>query len=429
VLTPEEQARGRRLIVASTCVSSAPIQIFQGSVLLLFLTSLSMDRVGIMICLSLPTLLPAVFQVPFAYWADRSGKKKLGYVGIVLMALSFLGLLAAACAAAYASKGAGRGIAVSCVLVYAVGYCLQCSGWMALIMPMIPEPMRPTFFGWLRTCYQSVTVLIGLVCSALLEWRSTAGVFDGLFAFFFVAFAAWLILFSRLPEVEKPNPSCPSLGVVLGKVIRFRAYLPFCAYAFLLSLFTGGSPILFGMIEKTFLDLSDGTVALLANLRLLGSIAGFYLGGKIVGRLGTKPMFLSCHFGFGLILFLFLWRNASGGPLVPILAVLEGLFGMVWAASSVAFTVEMYALIPPENKSLSTSVFMTLQGAGISLGAMLPAWAIRLGMFRERWDMAGVVRSDYDALLLICAALVVVVTVTLGLVPSVTGQTQWPSEK
>ena len=406
-----------------TCVSLPPLQIFQGSVLLLFLTSLSMDRVGVMVCLSLPTLLPAVFQVPFAHWADRLGKKKLGYLGIGLAAVGFLGMLAAACV----PPGPGRAIAVVGVSVFAVGICLHSSGWMALIMPMIPEPMRAAFFGWLRTSYQSVTVVIGLACSALLEWRSSPGVFGGMFAFFFAAFAVWMFMYARLPEVEKPDPTLPSLGVVLGKVIRFRAYLPFCAYAFLLALFTGGCPILFGMIEKTFLHLSDGTVALLANLRLLGSILGFYLGGKIVEKLGTKPMFLSCHFGFGAVLFLFLWRDASGGPVVPILAILEALFGLVLAASSVAFTVEMYALIPPENKSLSTSVFMTLQGAGISLGGMLPACAIRLGMFRESWSLAGVMRSDYDALLLICGTLVVVVTVTLGLVPSVTGQAQWPS--
>jgi MFS family permease len=369
--------------------------------------------------------LPAVFQVPCAYWADRLGKKKLGGPGLWLAALAFLGLLAAACA----PPGMGRVIAVVSVSVFAVGCCLYSSGWMALIMPMIPESMRATFFGWLRTSYQSITVAVGLAVSALLEWRSSPGAFGGLFAFFFVMFAVSVFIYARLPEVEKPDPTLPSLHVVLGDVIRFRAYLPFCAYAFLLALFTGGCPILFGMIEKTFLHLSDGTVTLLANLRLLGSILGFYLGGKIVAKLGTKSMFLFCHFGFGIILFLFLWRNAGGGPLVPILGSLEAMFGLVWAASSVAFTVEMYALIPPENKSLSTSVFATLQGAGIALGGMLPAWAIQLGMFREHWDFVGVVRSDYDALLLICGTLVVVVTVTLGLVPSVTGQVQGPSEK
>jgi len=214
-------------------------------------------------------------------------------------------------------------------------------------------------------------------------------------------------MYGRMPEVEKPDPMLPSLRAAIGNAIRVKSYLPFCAYAFLLALFTGGCPILFGMIEKSFLRLSDGTVMLLANLRLLGSLIGFYIGGKVVERYGTKPMFLSAHFGFGAILFLFLWRDASGGSVVTILALLEALFGILWAASSVAFIVEMYALIPPENKSLTTSMFFTLQGAGTALGGMLPAWAIQLGMFRENWTMAGAPRSDYDALLVICGTLVV----------------------
>jgi MFS family permease len=426
MLSSEEQARGRRLLVWITCVSSAPGQIFAGSVLLLFLTSLSMDRVGTMICLSLPTLVSALLLVPLAHWADRAGKKKFGFAGIGLMVASFLGL---AVVAAAAPPDFGRTAVVGLILMYAMGGCINTSGWFALIIPMIPEPVRAVFFARLRVTYQSVTVALGLACSAILEWHSSPGVFSGLFAAFLVMFVAWLILYTRLPEAEKGDPNLPAFGAALRHVVRARAYLPFCAYAFLLALFTGGCPILFGMIEKTILRLSDGTVTLLANVRLVGSILGFYLGGKIVARYGTKPMFLAAHFGFGAVMFLFLWRDAGGGPVVPILGVLEALFGLVWAASSVAFTVEMYALIPPENKSLSTSVFVTLQGTGAALGGVLPAWAIRLGMFRDTWTLGGVVRSDYDALLLICGTLVVVVAVTLGLVPSVTGRPEGPTRE
>lgn len=383
-----------------------------------------MDRVGTMVCLTLPAFFATVFQIPFAHWADRAGKKRLGYMGGGLMALAFLGLLVAA-----AQPTLGRASVVVFVSIYAIGACLHASGWFALIMPMIPEPIRATFFGRLRVTFQSVTLAVGLLCSAVLEWRSSSGVFSGLFACFLVMIALWMLIYVRLPEAEKPDPMLPPFGAALQTIIQSKAYLPFCAYAFLLALFTGGCPMLFGMIEKTVLHLSNGSVALLANLRLLGSILGFYLGAKAVERHGTKPVFLACHFGFGAILFLFFWRDAGGGPILPILGTIESLFGLVWAASSVAFTVEMYALIPTESKSLSTSVFMTLQGAGMSLGGMLSAWAIRLGMFREAWTLAGAARSDYDALLLICGALVVVVAVTLGLVPSVTGKAPWPSRE
>ena len=65
--------------------------------------------------------------------------------------------------------------------------------------------------------------------------------------------------------------------------------------------------------------------------------------------------------------------------------------------------------------------------AGTTLGGMLSAGVIRLGALKEEWLLAGVPRSDYDALLLICATLVIVAAVTLGLVPSVTGRAQGPA--
>lgn len=422
-LTEQEQARGRRLIVVMNCISCMPSYVFLNSVLLLFLTSLAMDRVGTMICLSLPAMAAALFQVPFAHGADRWGKKRFGSAGIALYGVAFAGFIAAA----VVSPAAGRILAPLCTAVFAVGACLHISSWFALMLPMIPAPIRAAYFGRMRLIYQSVVVAAGLVCSALLEWRATPAMFAGIFAWFLAGVGVWRPLYARLPEMEPPNPDLPGLRVAIGQVVRNATYLPFCAYAFLLALFTGGCPILFGMIEKTYLDLSNGTVVLLANVRMLGAIAGFFLGGKVVNRFGTKAVFLSCHFAFGLVLLLFLWRNGWGGPLVPILASAEALFGMLTAASSVAFTVEMYALIPAENKSVSTSAFMTLQGAGTTLGGMLSAGVIRLGALKEEWLFAGAPRSDYDALLLICATLVTVAAVTLGLVPSVTGRAQGPS--
>lgn len=382
-----------------------------------------MSREGTMVCLSLPALFVAVFQLPFAHLADRTGKKKMGILGGLLIGLAFLGFLTTT----LVEPGPGRFVAVICVSLFAIGLCMQTSSWFALIQPMIPGPIRASFFARLRVNYQAVTVILGLVCSAILGWQSSPSIFGGIFLVFFLMVIIWFFLYLRLPEVEKFDPALPSFRTALGNVIRSQAYLPFCAYAFLLALFTGSCPVLFGMIEKKVLHLSDGIVVLLANVRMLGAILGFFIGGKIVERMGTKAMFLVCHFCFGAIMFLFLWRDASGGAIIPILLILEGLFGMVFAASSVAFTVEMYALIPSAGKSLSTSVFLTLQGTGVALSGLLPAWAIHLGMFRETWTLAGTQRSDYDALLLICGTFVIVVAVTLGLVPSVSGKIQGPS--
>jgi len=93
---------------------------FSNGVLLLFLTSIQMDRVGTLVCLSLPALFATFFQAPLAHWADRRGKKKLGYPGISLVALAFLGLLVAAGFSAPLARSA----AVGAILLFTLGYCL-----------------------------------------------------------------------------------------------------------------------------------------------------------------------------------------------------------------------------------------------------------------------------------------------------------------
>jgi MFS family permease len=124
VLSESEQAHGRRLITTINCVGCIPGQVFLGSVLLLFLTSLAMNRVGIMVCLSIPAFVAAVCQIPFAHWADRVGKKKTGHAGMVLVNLTFIVLLAAT----FVSLAAGRMLALVMVVAMTLGLVPSVTG-------------------------------------------------------------------------------------------------------------------------------------------------------------------------------------------------------------------------------------------------------------------------------------------------------------
>ena len=79
------------------------------------------------------------------------------------------------------------------------------------------------------------------------------------------------------------------------KVLRIPGYLPFCAYCFLLMLFTGACPMIFSLMEKDVLGFSDDRIVLIGNLMALGGMLGFVLGGRMVDRFGTKYVFLCCH--------------------------------------------------------------------------------------------------------------------------------------
>lgn len=126
-----------------------------------------------------------------------------------------------------------------------------------------------------------------------------------------------------------------------------------------------------------------------------------------------------------MLVFLFLARECLPVGVLFTVGLSHLLFGLVYAVSSVAISTEMLALIPPDHKSLSTSLCMVLMRGGGALSGLLAAYALKLGLLRESWTLWGRTMSSYDALLLACGVMVVLLVVTLGLVPSVLNKSQW----
>ncbi len=121
---------------------------------------------------------------------------------------------------------------------------------------------------------------------------------------------------------------------------------------------------------------------------------------------------------FGIILLLFLWRNLFTEEIRIVVGILTILFGMVQAASSIAMTSETLALIPPKNKSLATGLWFTLYSGGTGLSGILSGQALELGVFNESWIWLGQSMSSYDGLLLWSGTMLLLMTVTLGMIPS-----------
>ena len=161
----------------------------------------------------------------------------------------------------------------------------------------------------------------------------------------------------------------------------------------------------------------------IGNLLIVGALAGFVLGGRMVDKLGTKYVFMFCHFGFGAILILFLLRNLFPGEIIFIVGILTLLFGLVQAASGIAMTSETLVLIPLENKSLATGLWFTLYCGGAGLSGIMSSKALELNLINSEWRLFGLPMTSYDGLLLIFGTMVLLMTVTLGLIPSVIKKT------
>ncbi len=419
LLTETESRAAMSAAVLLQCVGMLLMLMFMNGVLLLYFSALGFTADRVVFYLSLPRLLQAFAVIPSAYYCASHGKKRIGHLGRLLMGAGgacFVlgGLVSDWQREAFIALGVG---------LCGVGEAMFASGWFALLDGIVPPAMRGRFFGRLRFWWQSVGVVVTAVCSMALSERSPMSAFYGVLAVGILGVLMSGALYSlRIPEVEGEAATEGGPMPTLLRVMRAPGYLPFCAYVFLISAFTAALPAIFGLLERNALGMEDRTVVWLGNAGMLGCVLGFFLGGRAVDRWGTKLVFLAAHFGYALSVGLFLLRDIMTVPLPAYLGALHFAFGVVYAGSTIAISTEMLALFPAENKPLASSVCYTFLQAGAALCGLLGAGLLRSGMLRETWRLGKLLLSAYDGILLIAATMVVLLTVTLGLVPSVIGK-------
>ncbi len=414
-----ETKKAIRMILITTSLGGMSYLSFNNGLLLAYFSYLGIPSATILILLALPPISQFIFMIPFSYLSDIYGKKLIGNFGMVL---SIIGFFLMAIASIFpethrtlvVSLGAGS---------FGAGTALIIGNWFALLHPIIPENIRGRFFGRLRLTWQSIGIIFTLVVIYILEQYPTLAMYQIVIGIITILMALRMIYYQLIPELDQIQSKKETFRKSFLKVLAIPEYLSFCAYCFLLTLFTGACPQIFNLIEKDVLHLSKVQIVFIGNLLVFGALAGFILGGRLVDRFGTKYVFLWCHFGFGLILFFFMWRGIFPGEVQITVGILTILFGIVQAASSIAMTSETLVLIPEENKSLATGLWFTLYSGGTGLSGILSGQVLELGLLSDSWNWFGQPMSHYDGLLMLFGSMVLLMTVTLGLIPSVIKKT------
>lgn len=395
---------------------------FTCGIVLVYLTSLGYSSAAIMVLLALPTLAEALLRLPLAYLADQWGKRRLGRIGILCSVAGYAGLWFGGMPGLEPLRHV---FVVGGLIVYGAGLSAFGAGWFALLSPIVPQAVRGRFFGRLRLTWQIVAVLFAAVAMVVLTRTSPYRDFLMVLLVINLGLLVRYPFYRRLPELEKPRPADAPLFVTLRAILPINNFASFCCYVFLLMLFTACVPTCFGLIEKQVLHLGDRLVVTYGNLTMVGSILGYWAGGKAVDRWGTKVVFIGCHLLYGLVIAAFMLRLAVPGLMLYWIGLLHAAFGVAYAGSSIAISTEMLALIPPHHKSLSTSLNVMLMQVGAALSGLLSGWLLKLGLFAESWQLGSLPMTRYDAILLCCAGMVILLVVTLGLVPSVIRKAEW----
>lgn len=410
-------------IVLSVCSSMMPQLFFKNGFLLAYLLKLGFKSSDILILLSGPSVIIFLLSIPFAYCADQYGKKKIGISGIILTIAGFFLILAAG---SFDTRIAFNFI-VWGIGLFSIGLTALLSGWFALLSPLIPDEIRGSFFGNLRVSWQIYAIGCSVVLTFILKKNATLGTYQLILAFFTSLLFLQIFLYSKIPEIETSGFKKTSLGKIAASIPDVPGYMPFCAYCFLLMLATGAWPVTMGLLEKNVLNFTDDTIVHMGTMLFLGSMVGFYSGGKLVDRFGTKTVFLVVHFSYFLFLFLVILRDIA--PMAPTsyFSFLTFGLGLIQSASSIAVTSEMMALAPAKNKSVIISLCMSLQWGGAAISGLVSGKLIEYEILSKTWIFKGLILSNYDTLILFSSVMVFIFIVTLGLIPSVvkTNKVQW----
>ena len=413
-LTPEERVKFmHRIYIACMCYAIGEV-LFTGTFMLLYLSKLGIPGERILLYLALPIFISIFTLVPFAQWTERLGKIFTGVVGLSLATTAMVILIVTG----FLPPRFMELLIVFSMCLYGFGYGMYVDSWYPMLTTIVPEDRRGRFFGNNRVLYQAAIIIITFVITWLLAWNSSLLVFQCCFGCIVILRVIGIILYSGIPDLDRRPPTA-GLWATLTAAIRTPGYLAFSAYIFLLSLFTGACPSMFGLLSKETLKMSADQVMLIGNLTTIGLVIGFFLAGRLVDRVGTKCVFMFCHFSFALILISFLFRDMVPLPQLIFIGMPALLFGVVQAGSSVAISSEMLAVIPPDNKVMATAVNMALTFFGISFSGIFSSQMLKTGMLSSTWKLYGMTLGPYDSLLLICGVMILILVVTLGLVPSV----------
>ena len=413
-MTEVEIKKAMRMIVLTASIGGMSYLSFNNGLLIAYFSYLNIPSATILLLLALMPLAQFVFMLPFSFLSDILGKKFIGNIGLFSSLFGYVLLIIASILPEnFYTLLIGTGI-----VLFGIGSAMTLGNWFALLHPIVPEKIRGRFFGRLRLTWQSIGIILTLFFIYILEQFPSLGIYQSILIIISIFMAIRILFYQQIPELEKPVSPKESLFKTLMNVIAIPDYISFCSYCFLLTFFTAACPQIFNLIEKDVLSFSKTEIVFIGNLLIVGALAGFVLGGRMVDKLGTKYVFMFCHFGFAAILIMFLLRSLFPGEIILFVGILTFLFGLVQAACGLAMTSETLVLIPQENKSLATGLWFTLYSGGAGLSGFLSSKVLELNLINPYWSMFGLPMSSYDGLLLMFGTMVLLMTVTLGLIPS-----------
>ncbi len=321
---------------------------------------------------ALPQLAQCV-QVPAAWVTSRAGSRRtaLWAVGLSRQSLLLLTPLP------WLKTGAQQEVLL--LTIASASAILSVAGnnaWVTWMGGLVPRRIRGRYFG-ARTAVTTVASAVGAIgAGAFLDVaRRHALEGLGLSLLALVATVAGAVA-SRLMQQQMPvtDPeSPPAVRAELLAPLRSEEGRRLVAFQILWNAAVGLAASFFAVFMVRNLKMSYASIALYGAITSTTKVVFAPRWGRLIDRLGARPVTIVCSFAVALIPFL--WLLAAPDRLWPVVvdALATGIF---WSGHNLALFQLPLAVAPRRGRAWHLAVFSTAAGVSFALATGCGGWLV-----------------------------------------------------
>ncbi|MBU5689868.1 MAG: MFS transporter [Candidatus Aenigmatarchaeota archaeon] len=325
---------------------------------------------------SLPLFLGYFSNIFTSKIIDKlNSRKKLIVIGAFINALCFIPIFLS-----FFIKGYEFPFMLASVTLYFVSDLIVTPAWISLMGDIIPDRIKPIFFGERNKINNLVAFCFMLISGIILH--NVSGI-SQIYAFgiiFFIAFLAKLGSFFMHTKIYEPNYVSDEFEKFsIGDFIKKLKYTKFGIFVIYMCVFTFSFRIaapFFSVYMFRDLNFTYWQFAIITTGNAIATIISMPWWGKYIDEYGNKKIMSLTGL---LIPFIpFLWMLSEN---IVYLFIVEIFSGFVWAGFNLSTFNFVFYSTSSEKRARAYSYYNILIGFSIISGTMFGTWLLKFGYF------------------------------------------------
>jgi MFS family permease len=377
---PADRRSALRSAILAQCFGMLPQQMLTGGILLLYLNAMGVKPALILLLLNLTPFLSSLLSVPLAWGADCVGIKRFGSWGNLLMIVGVAFIAGGASLRVLYPNLVLPAILLGLV-IHTVGAAFFNTGWFSLLSHIVPAEITGRYFGVLRFSWQLISLLFFALSAYLFSARTPLWIYQTVLCLGGISIGCRYLFYKDIPTVPASDSTPLSLTKSVQSALTLPGFAPYLAYLLLLVCVTGNSQDMLRLSAVRGCGLGDNQILFLTVGSMLGSLAGFRFMGRLIDRLGPHRVFLLCHIGFAIALFVFPARILF--DISPLAAgfVASMVLGLITATLGLTTTAQSFQICRGSQRTIAYALVSATQSMGSGLsGFALAALLSHIGV-------------------------------------------------